>query len=125
MRVGMPRTLKRCGVLGFSSMLSLAIVTFSLYSVAISLSMGAIILQGPHHSAQKSSNTGPLALTTSSSKLASVTCTIVSLLTRNSPPGGWTGWLIERVDSVTEAGRGTCVVEFEQSAPDRRREMTG
>jgi hypothetical protein len=35
--------------------------------------MGAIILQGPHHAAQKSSKTGILELTTSSSKLKSVT----------------------------------------------------
>src|SRR4051794_2559256 len=95
MSVGIPRTLKRCGIFGLSSILIFAILTLSLNSPAISSSMGAIILHGPHHSAQKSNNTGSLALSTSSSKLASVTCRIVSLLTRNTPQvlriDGWVG----------------------------------
>ena len=39
-------------------MLILAMRRRSLYSAAISSRIGAIILQGPHHSAQKSSSTG-------------------------------------------------------------------
>src|SRR5579862_9921728 len=39
----------------------------------ISSSAGAIILQGAHHSAQKSTRTAPLCASTSASKLASVT----------------------------------------------------
>jgi hypothetical protein len=41
--------------------------------------MGAIILQGPHHSAQKSTMTGLSALSTSLSKVASVVWLIKSL----------------------------------------------
>src|SRR6202012_2819409 len=44
--------------------------------------MGAIILQGPHHSAQKSSSTGLSDLSTSWVKVASVVCTMCELLTR-------------------------------------------
>src|SRR4029453_13352056 len=80
MRVGMLRTLKRCDILGFSSTLSFTIVTLSRYSAAISLSMGAIALHGPHHSAQKSITTGRGAFTTPCSKLVSLMCTIFSLL---------------------------------------------
>src|SRR5690348_18316844 len=54
-------------------MLSLATVTLSPRSLAISSSAGAIIRQGPHHSAQKSTNTGPDAPSTSLAKFWSVT----------------------------------------------------
>src|SRR3954462_11340186 len=70
------------GVWGFSSMFSLATLILSLYSVAISSRMGAIILQGPHHSAQKSSSTGFSDFRTSWENVASVVCTICGLLTR-------------------------------------------
>ena len=43
------------------------------YSAAISSRIGAIILQGPHHSAQKSTSTGVADFSTSCSKVASVT----------------------------------------------------
>src|SRR5690349_3334597 len=48
--------------------------TFALpaYSVAITSIVGAIIRQGPHHSAQKSTSTGSGELSTSVSKAASV-----------------------------------------------------
>src|SRR5687768_88986 len=72
----MPRILNFGGVFGFSSMLSLTTRSLSLYSVAIVSRIGAIILQGPHHSAQKSSSTGWADFTTSCSKAASVVCTI-------------------------------------------------
>src|SRR5690349_20213805 len=58
---------------GFSSILSLATVTFSPRSLEISSSAGAIIRHGPHHSAQKSTRTGPSAPSTSVAKLWSVT----------------------------------------------------
>src|SRR5882762_11998718 len=56
--VGMPRMPNLGGVCGFSSMLILATLIRSPYSLAISSRIGAIILHGPHHSAQKSSSTG-------------------------------------------------------------------
>src|SRR5215218_2823821 len=58
---------------GFSSTLSLAMVSLPLCSSAISSSSGLIILHGPHHSAQKSTSTGVLDLSTSLSNVASVT----------------------------------------------------
>src|SRR4029079_1381887 len=54
-------------------MLSLATVTLSPRSLAMSSSAGAIIRHGPHHSAQKSTRTGPSAPNTSLAKLWSVT----------------------------------------------------
>src|SRR5690242_5310677 len=73
----MPRTPYRPGVSGFSSMFSLAMVTFSPSSPAISSSAGAIIRHGPHHSAQKSTRTGPSEPRTSEAKLWSVTVLVV------------------------------------------------
>ena len=70
--VGIPLTPNFEGAIGFSSMLSFAIVT-SPNSSEISSKAGAICLQGPHHSAQKSTKTGLLEPKTSASKLASVT----------------------------------------------------
>src|SRR5271169_1473958 len=58
---------------GFSSTLSLTILTLPLSELEISSSAGAIMRHGPHHSAQKSTTTGPLALRTSVSNVASVT----------------------------------------------------
>src|SRR3990170_5571791 len=45
-------------VCGFSSTLSLATRSLPEYSAAISSTIGEIIRQGPHHSAQKSTSTG-------------------------------------------------------------------
>src|ERR1041385_3815298 len=56
-------------------MLTLAILTLPSYSPASSSSTGAIILQGPHHSAQKSTTTGVVDLRTSSEKFPSVKVT--------------------------------------------------
>src|SRR5512135_3612611 len=61
-------------VFGFSSTLSLTILTLSPSCPAISSRAGAIWRQGPHHSAQKSTSTGSEDFRTSASKLASVTC---------------------------------------------------
>src|ERR1700733_7351955 len=62
-----------------SSMLSLAISILPFCSPEISSRMGAIILHGPHHSAQKSTSTGVSANLTCSSKLASLSA-VMSLL---------------------------------------------
>src|SRR5215213_7769367 len=58
-------------------MLSLAIVSLSPCSAAISSRTGATILHGPHHSAQKSTSTGLSLSSTSSAKLASVTVLVL------------------------------------------------
>src|SRR5262245_43940969 len=71
--VGMDWMLYFAAVCGFSSTLSLTIFTFSPSEPAISSSAGAIIRQGPHHSAQKSTTTGLVAFNTSDSKVASET----------------------------------------------------
>ena len=70
--VGIPLIWNLPGVSGFSSTSSFPIVILSLYSSDISSSMGPICLQGPHHSAQKSTNIGSSEFLISSSKLLSV-----------------------------------------------------
>src|ERR1700739_2783992 len=60
-------------VFGLSSTFSFTILTLSPIAPEISASAGAIMRQGPHHSAQKSTTTGPVALSTSASKSASET----------------------------------------------------
>src|SRR5512132_606 len=71
---------------GFSSTLSLAMVSLPLCSSAISSSSGLIILQGPHHSAQKSTSTGVLDLSTSLSNVASVTAAALLISSVRSGP---------------------------------------
>src|SRR5688572_29727009 len=58
-------------------MLTLPILTRPSYSLASSSRIGATILQGPHHSAQKSTRTGVVDLRTSASKFAVVRVRIV------------------------------------------------
>src|SRR3954451_17208459 len=58
---------------GFSSTLSFTILTLPFIVPASSSSAGAIILQGPHHSAQKSTTTGSALFSTCASKSASET----------------------------------------------------
>src|SRR5207302_1755627 len=60
-------------VAGFSSTLSFTILTLPFIVPAISSSAGAIILHGPHHSAQKSTTTGSVLFSTSASKSLSDT----------------------------------------------------
>src|SRR6185369_3057870 len=60
-------------VSGFSSTLSFTIFTLPFIEPASSSSAGAIILHGPHHSAQKSTTTGWALFKTSASKSASDT----------------------------------------------------
>src|SRR4029450_3498134 len=80
MTVGIPRMPYLPGVAGLASMSSLAIVNLPSYVFATSSSTGANILQGPHHSAQKSTRTGFDDLRTSWSKVLSDTCLIISLM---------------------------------------------
>src|SRR5882757_2486958 len=70
---GMARILYLDERLWFSSTFTFATLIASAFSRAISSSNGAIILQGPHHSAQKSTITGLLLCVTSRSKLDSST----------------------------------------------------
>src|SRR5690606_12533028 len=67
-------------VLGFSSASSLATFSLPSYSVASSSTIGAIILHGPHHSAQKSTSTSSLASSTSDSNVSSVTANGFAIL---------------------------------------------
>src|SRR5688572_2704129 len=64
-------------------MLSLAIVSLSPCSAAISSRTGATILHGPHHSAQKSTSTGLSLPSTSLAKLVSVTVTVLPAMGRS------------------------------------------
>src|SRR5215213_2478687 len=83
-KVGIPRTAYWFGDIGLLSMSTLATVSFPANSPASSSSAGPIILHGPHHSAQKSTRTGPvlLASTTSVAKLRSVTGLVFALMIR-------------------------------------------
>src|SRR5262249_28925276 len=72
-RVGIDITPYLEAVFGLSSTFSLTILTLSPIAPEISSSAGAIMRQGPHHSAQKSTTTGPCAFSTSASKSASET----------------------------------------------------
>src|ERR1700744_141752 len=82
--VGMPRTPYLVGTCGFSSMFSLAMVILSPSSAASSSSAGAIIRQGPHHSAQKSTSTGFLASRTSAWNEASEILVVMGTILGNS-----------------------------------------
>src|ERR1700712_4745863 len=80
--VGIPRTANWLGDIGLSSISTLATVSLPANSPASSFKAGPIILHGPHHSAQKSTSTGPLLLasTTSVAKLLSVTGIVFVLI---------------------------------------------
>src|ERR1700756_5490712 len=79
-KVGIDMIPYLAAVPGFSSTLSLTIFTLPLSELEISSSAGAIIRHGPHHSAQKSTTTGPVALSTSFSNVASVTFSTMEYL---------------------------------------------
>src|SRR5678816_4366442 len=105
MSVGMLRMPNLGGVCGFDSMSILATRSLSLYSVAISSRIGAIILQGPHHSAQKSRRTGLSDLSTSWLNVASVVWTMSGLLTWKDLHRNRKSWL-EGVDAGGVSGPG-------------------
>src|SRR5436309_6021872 len=69
----------------FSSTSSFKTLRRPAYSVAISSSVGAMVRQGPHHAAQKSTRTGTVALMTSPSKVCSVTAAAFPM---EKPPRG-------------------------------------
>src|SRR5690606_16234010 len=100
--IGIERTWYFIAVARLWSTLTLAILTLPAYSSASWSSAGAIILHGPHHSAQKSTRTGSDDCSTALSKSASPTCMTLSL-TRLSCVG--------RVpaDAVGRAFGGGCV----------------
>src|SRR5579864_7033826 len=79
----MDRTLKRDAVLMFASTSILVILTLPACSTEIWSSIGAIIRQGPHHVAQKSTIVRPDECSTSCSKFESVTATALDMC--NSP----------------------------------------
>src|SRR5690606_21484727 len=81
MSVGTPRMPNLAAVAWLSSTSTLTMFRRSPYSVATWSRMGAIILQGPHHVAVKSTSTGVEDWSTSESKLESLTCLIASLMT--------------------------------------------
>src|SRR6266540_1905327 len=72
-RVGMLMMPYLPAMSGFSSVLSFTTLSLPSYSVASSSMQGAIIWQGPHHTAQKSTRTRPLALPTSVSHVVALT----------------------------------------------------
>src|ERR1700761_7650017 len=80
--VGIPRTENWFGDIGLLSMSTFATVSLPANSPASSSRAGPIILHGAHHSAQKSTSTGPVLLfsTTSVAKLLSVTGTVFALM---------------------------------------------
>src|ERR1700722_5292750 len=96
-------------------MLTFAMVSASPNSPAICSRAGAICLQGPHHSAQKSTRTGLEAWRTSASNDASVTATVFMawllaivqrelsvLLGRATPPGNPKSWTDRRFSGHAE-----------------------
>src|ERR1700739_1479660 len=91
-------------VFGLSSTLSFTILTLSPIAPAISSSAGAIMRQGPHHSAQKSTTTGPVALSTSDSKSASETLPTAMGLPRSVGEKG----------AAIESHRGSWVETYER-----------
>src|SRR5665213_178694 len=72
-------------------MLIFTILSLPSMSLAISSSEGPIILQGPHHSAQKSTRTGVSDFRTSCSKEESVALTVMRVLPKTTKAGRWTG----------------------------------
>src|SRR4051794_26331326 len=89
-------------------MLSLAIVSLSLCSAAISSSTGATILHGPHHSAQKSTSTGLSLPRTSLAKLESVTVTVLPAMVLLLLVGG-RGVLHQRSSKVSASQRSASI----------------
>src|SRR5436190_2724475 len=72
-KVGIDRIWNCWAIRGLSSTFTLTTFARPAYFCAICSTTGAIERHGPHHGAQKSTSTGTLLLTTSRSKVASVT----------------------------------------------------
>src|SRR6056297_4210718 len=73
---GIPRTPMATAEFGLLSTSTLAILILPSISADNSSRAGPICLQGPHHSAQKSTTTGRSEFFTSASKVSSVTATV-------------------------------------------------
>src|ERR1051326_6521697 len=84
-KVGMLRTANCIGTCWLASTSIFANWILPLYSSASSSMEGATILQGPHHSAQKSTTIGTADFSSCSLKLESVRTRILSLATVESP----------------------------------------
>lgn len=67
---------------GLSSVFSLKNLSFPAYSSESSATTGWMIRQGPHHGAQNSTSTGPVALRTSDCHVVSVTIGTALLMQR-------------------------------------------
>src|SRR5881394_4011573 len=78
--VGMPLMPNRCDTDGLSSTFSFTTRALPAYFSATASTVGASMRQGAHHSAQKSTKTGWAALSTSASKLLSLTSVTYSLM---------------------------------------------
>src|SRR6266849_7386073 len=83
-KVGMLLIPYACAVDGLSSTFSFTTAAFSEYCSAIASSVGASIRQGPHHAAQKSTNTGFSDSRTSCSKELSLTSLTLSFISCSS-----------------------------------------
>src|SRR6201996_8502490 len=110
--VGIPRTANSFGDIGLLSMSTFDTVNLPANPPASSSSAGAIILHGPHHSAQKSTSTGPflLASTTSVAKLLSVTATVFALMVKGPlvPVDGKGGTSGQPGQAASVAWPGSC-----------------
>src|SRR3954454_23470017 len=82
--VGIDRTPYCCGTIWWWSTSILATFTRPLYSSASASTIGAICLQGPHQTAQKSTRVGTSDLSTSVSKLMSVSSLMFALAIQSS-----------------------------------------
>src|ERR1700733_11797376 len=79
MSCGMAEMRYLAAISGASSVLTLATLTLPWKSLAILSMVGANCRQGPHHTAQKSTSTGMVLLTTSCSQLSLVRLRTFSL----------------------------------------------
>ena len=83
MIVGMLRIPYWVAIEGLSSVLSLKHLSFPAYASESSATTGWIMRQGPHHGAQNSTSTGPVALRTSDCHVVSVTAGTASFNAKN------------------------------------------
>src|SRR5688572_22700260 len=85
--------LNACESRGFASTSTLTTSTLPSYFAASFSISGATILQGPHHTAQKSTTVGRSDLRTSSSNVSSVTCLISAI---DVPPPALAGDVLDK-----------------------------
>ena len=102
----MPRMPNFGGISGLASTSTLHTFSLPLYSGGNFIQHRRDHFAGPHHSAQKSTSTGMSELSTSASKVASLTCTIWSLMvfsvgSRTWCPRGFEGTITTEVSCTT------------------------